>query len=318
VARRSSSEVWPLAVFGPVPEATPVDPDAGPDTYGNPDPEWLRIDWREHLRTTDVVGTRVNYVEMGTGPPLLLVHGLSGCWQNWLENIPYLARRHRVVAPDLPGFGGSPMPSWEISIGAYARLIHDFCERLGLRRVSLIGNSMGGFISAEATIREPQRVEKLVLVSAAGVSHARMRREPAVTAGRMAAAAAPYALRFHEVSMIRPRLRQLAFRGLFWDPLRLRPELLWEFLVPGVRNEGFLPALEALVGYDFLDRLPEIEVPTLIVWGRQDRVVPAADASEYNRLIPSSRLVVFDRCGHIPQAERPARFNSLVERFLAE
>ena len=90
-----------------LPAATPSD---GPDPYGNPDPEWLRIDWREHRRQVDVVGAKVNYVEMGEGPPLLFVHGLSGCWQNWLENIPYFARTHRVVALDLPGFGGSPMP----------------------------------------------------------------------------------------------------------------------------------------------------------------------------------------------------------------
>ncbi len=311
-------QIFPLGARGPRPEATPLEPDAGPDTYGNPDPEWLRIDWRSHLRTARVVGTTVNYVELGEGPPVLLIHGISGCWQNWLENVPYLARRHRVVALDLPGFGYSPMPDWDLSIAAYSRLVHDFCERLGLAQVAVVGSSMGGFIAAEATIREPERIARLVLVSAAGVSHARMRREPALTAGRMAAAAAPYALRLQELSIRRPRLRRLVLEGVFHDPLALRPELVWEFVHPGIRSEGFLDALEALIGYDYLHRLPEIEVPTLVVWGRQDRVVPAADATEYNRLIPNSRLVVFDRCGHIPQAERPARFNSLVERFLAE
>jgi len=73
-----------------LPEATPSD---GPDPYGDAEPEWLRIDWRRHLRQVDVVGARTNYVEMGEGPPLLFVHGLSGCWQNWLENIPHLAER---------------------------------------------------------------------------------------------------------------------------------------------------------------------------------------------------------------------------------
>ena len=160
-----------------LPPATPAD---GPDPYGSPDPEWLRIDWSEHRHQIDVVGSRVNYVEMGEGPPLLFVHGLSGAWQNFLENIPYFARTHRVVALDLPGFGSSPMPPWEISIPAYGRFVRDFCERLGIGRCSLVGNSMGGFIATEVAITEPDRVDDLTLISAAGITWARARREPAV------------------------------------------------------------------------------------------------------------------------------------------
>src|SRR3990172_3219745 len=87
------------------------------DDYGLPgEPAWMEIDWREHLHSADVMGTRVNYVDVGQGPPILLVHGLSGCWQNWLENIPHLAQQHRVIVPDLPGFGRSSMPPEPISI----------------------------------------------------------------------------------------------------------------------------------------------------------------------------------------------------------
>ena len=116
---------------------------------------------------------------MGEGPPLLFVHGLSGAWQNLLENIPYFASTHRVIALDLPGFGSSPMPPWQITIPAYGRFLRDFCERLGVGRCSLVGNSMGGFIATEVAITEPERVDDLTLVSAAGITWARARREPA-------------------------------------------------------------------------------------------------------------------------------------------
>ncbi len=208
-----------------VPPATESD---GPDPYGNPDPEWLRIDWRAHLRRTDVVGTEVNYVEYGQGPPVLLVHGLGGSWQNWLEQIPHLGRSHRVIAVDLPGFGNSPEPQWEISMPAYGRFLRDFCERLGLETCPLIGSSMGGFIGTELAINEPDRVERLVLVSAAGVTWSRMRSEPVAVAARVTRAAAPLAFRYRMEGLRRSRLRQLAYRGLVHDPRGLRPELLFE------------------------------------------------------------------------------------------
>ncbi len=115
----------------------------------------------------------VNYAEIGEGEPIIFVHGIAGCWRNWLENLPYFGRTHRAIALDLPGFGDSPMPSWEITMANYGRLIHDFCERLGIDSVAaLVGNSMGGFIATEAVIEEPERFDRLVLISAAGISFA--------------------------------------------------------------------------------------------------------------------------------------------------
>jgi pimeloyl-ACP methyl ester carboxylesterase len=299
----------------PLPEPTPAD---GPDPYGNPDPEWLRIDWAEHRRKVEVVGTRVNYVEMGEGAPVVLVHGLSGAWQNWLENIPRFARTHRVVAMDLPGFGASPMPPWEISIPAYGRFVRDFCERLGIGRCSVIGNSMGGFIATELAISEPERVDELVLVSAAGITWARARREPAEMLGRVGRAAAPLALRLQLSGIRRPRLRQRAFQGVFHDPNSLGREVLWENIVPAWQSPGYFDAMTNLVGYDIRDRLEEIGVPTLIVWGRNDRVVPVPAALAYKKRIgENATLEILDRCGHVPQIERPVRFNRVVESFLA-
>jgi pimeloyl-ACP methyl ester carboxylesterase len=303
------------ATLGPLPDPSPSE---GPDPYGDPDPEWLRIDWREHLKTVDVEETTVNYVDIGSGDgvDLLFVHGLSGCWQNWLENLPHFARNHRVLAPDLPGFGASPMPPWDISIEAYGRLLHDFCGAAGVRECVVVGNSMGGFIAAEAVVTAADRYQKLVLVSSAGASHARMRREPVEAAGRMLAATAPLLLKAQQRSILRPRLREAAFRMIVDQPNAMPPELLWEFL-KGAGKEGFLPALAACVGYDIHDRLEDVDLPTLIVWGVADRIIPASDAIEFGRLLRHSETVIFDRCGHVPMAERPVRFNRVLEAFLA-
>ncbi len=160
---------------------------------------------------------------------IVFVHGLGGCWQNWLENIPHFARRHRVLALDLPGFGSSPPPDWEISITAYGRLLLDFCDAVGVTDCVVVGNSMGGFIAAEAAIAQPDRFEKLVLVSAAGVSSARLRREPTAVAARAFAVGAPLVFQAQTHSFGRRRARRLAFRMIFHDPGALRPELVWEF-----------------------------------------------------------------------------------------
>jgi pimeloyl-ACP methyl ester carboxylesterase len=299
-------------------ELPPATPSDGPDPYGNPDPDWLRIDWHEHLNQLEVVGAKANYVEIGEGTPLLFVHGLAGCWQNWLENIPHFATSHRVVAVDLPGFGSSPMPPWQISIPAYGRFLRDFCERLGIGRCSLVGNSMGGFIATELAISEPERVDDLVLVSAAGITWARARREPAVVIARMGRAAAPALLRLQTSGMRRPRLRKVAFQGVFFDPNGLRREMLWENFMPAMNSPGYLDAMSNLWGYDIRDRLGEIGVPTLIVWGRNDRVVPVPAALSYEKRIgENAELVIFDECGHVPQIERPVRFNRVVGDFLA-
>ncbi|CAN5590275.1 alpha/beta fold hydrolase [soil metagenome] len=315
------------------PEATPSE---GPDPYGDPDPEWLRIDWRELLQTHDLgeLG-EVHYVERGpleagggeatpdpTGgagreaTPIVFVHGLSGSWQNWLENIPFFSRHRRVVALDLPGFGHSPMPPEEISIEYYGRVLNAFVEDLGLERPAIVGNSMGGFAAAEAVTVDPARYASLVLVSAAGISHATMRREPAEAIARMAAAAAPLALRVQDSAMRRPKLREAAFKGLFRHPELLRTELLYETLANGAEPPGFVDALVNLSGYDFLDRLEQVELPTLIVWGRDDRVVPPHDATGYAERLRNSRTAIFDECGHLPMLERPTRFNRLLESLL--
>lgn len=289
--------------------------------YGNPDPEpeWLRIDWREHLHRVELPGAEVNYAEVGEGEPVLFVHGLAGCWRNWLENVPWFGRNYRAIALDLPGFGHSPKPTWEISMASYGRLIHDFCERLGLDRVAaLVGNSMGGFVSTEAVIQRPERFERLVLVSAAGISFAEAKGRRVDAVARMIEAAAPHLLNGdRNLFLTRSLGRKIAFGRVFRNPNKLRPELLKEQATPGLSAPGFADAMISIAGYDTRERLPEIEIPTLVVWGLNDQIVPVEAALGYHRLIPNSRLEIFERTGHLPQLERPARFNPLVEEFIA-
>ncbi len=331
-------EFLPFApASGPLPDPTPAE---GPDPYGNQDPEWLRLEWRAHLRRVALPmpaeppaagrsqpdgdrPTEVNYVELSPPEPessatVLFVHGLSGSWQNWLENLPHFARTHRVVALDLPGFGHSPLPSWPISIESYGRLVHRFCDALGIGDCAIVGNSMGGFIAAEAAAAAPDRFERLVLVSAAGVSSARLRRRPAETVARMATGSAPLLLRLQERGMRRPRVRYATFKGLFQHPELLRRELLLEQFHNGAGRPGFLPAVQGLVGYEILDQLDDVDVATLIVWGRNDHVVPPQDAVDYGRHLRNSRTVIFDDTGHVPQLERPVRFNRILRTFLVE
>ncbi len=288
------------------------------DDYGNPDPAWLKLDWRPHLHRVRLPGGEVNYAEIGEGEPIVFVHGISGSWQNWLENLPHFGRSHRAIALDLPGFGASPMPSWPIDMPAYGLLLHDFCEKLGVGNgATLVGNSMGGLVAAEAILSAPGRFDRLVLVSAAGFINTWLPHQRGVatshawnTFGRPFGAAARFVVSHR-------RARYAMFRFAFRYPGRIRKELLWEQMASGLPCPGFADALDAVIEYDARDRLEEIEVPTMIVWGFEDWVIPAAAALSYHRRMPRSRLEIFEHTGHVPQMERPARFNAVLDDFLA-
>ncbi len=285
--------------------------------YGDPESEWRQVDWRRHLRRVRLPGAEVNYVEVGEGEPVLFVHGLSGCWQNWLENLPHFGRERRAIALDLPGFGASPMPSWPIGIPAYGRLVHDFCEKLGIEGVALVGNSMGGFVAAEAVTAAPEHFSDLVLVSAAGILNTWNPEARATATAWAWKSFAPTVSGLARRIVSRPRGRQLALGPFLRYPNRLEADLLWEQIVGGAECPGFADALRAVIRHDIRERLGGIELPTLIVWGLEDRVIPVAAAVSYRRRIPHSRLEIFERTGHVPQLERPLRFNALLDEFLA-
>ena len=283
---------------------------------------WLDIDWREHSRWVRVQDRWVNLVEYGEGTPVLFVHGLGGSWQNWLENIPAAADAgYKAIAVDLPGFGASEMPAEKISISGYGRFVEALLEELGCGPVALVGNSMGGFIGAEVAIQFPQHVDRLVLVSAAGISVEHDRNEPVLSAmyrteRLMTMAVAGLAARADAFST-RPGLRKALMYVVAAHPDKLPAPLVAE-MVRGAGKEGFLPALDALTDYPIRDRLEKISAPTLIVWGTDDRLVPLRDAHVFEELIPNARKVVYEDTGHVAMLERPADFNRELFGFLGE
>ena len=293
----------------------------GPDdTYADGDDStWIEVDWPSMTRRVTVEGREVNVVDTGGDagrPAMVFVHGLGGAWQNWLLNIPAFMGSHRVIAPDLPGFGESPMPREEISIKGYARILDGLLGQLGVESAVVVGNSMGGFVAAELALSFATRVERLVLVSAAGLSIEDY--APRAAAGRRARVG-----RHRDVGSARAAARSSRGRGCAGSGCSCscatrrssRPQLTFE-LARGAGTPGFVPAMKALLSYGFRDQLSRIEVPTLVVWGRNDMLVPRGDAREYVRLIgDNARREMFEDTGHLSMVERPTRFNRLLEAF---
>jgi pimeloyl-ACP methyl ester carboxylesterase len=295
------------------------------DDYGQTaEPDWRATDWARELKTVEIDGIPFNYVDVGNDrgdqEPAVLVHGLGGQWQNWLENIPRLAETRRVVAMDLPGFGRTPEPpdGVEVTITQYGRWVNQLCDELGLEQIELVGNSMGGYIAAEVAIQFPERVSRLVLVSAAGISSAEVLEAPILTIGRMATALASNAAARYRNLAARPVTRHMSLALVARHPRLLKPDLAYEGFFKGAGKPGFDDALRACLDYDFRDRLSDVKVPTLIVWGERDSIIPTRDADEFERLIDDSRKVVMKDCGHIPMAERPQAFNDVLVEFLDE
>jgi pimeloyl-ACP methyl ester carboxylesterase len=282
---------------------------------------WMDVDWREHLRWVRVDGRWVNVVDIGSGPVVVFLHGLAGCWQNWLENIPFFARDHRVIALDLPGFGESPMPAQPISMPGYARMLDELFVTLGIDSATLVGSSMGGFVAAEFAIRFGAQVQRLCLTSPAGLSMEHMRNER----NQGARARIENVLFFgtgwlaskSERVVRSERLRRALLMLVAAHPERLPTRLVAE-QARGAGRPGFHDALEAMTGYPLRDRLGEIGCPALIVWGELDRLVPLRDAAEFEWLIPNARKLVYPGTGHLVMLERPARFNADLRAFLDE
>jgi pimeloyl-ACP methyl ester carboxylesterase len=286
---------------------------------------WLDINWRAHQRWVILDGQPLNVIELGEGPPLVFVHGLIGRWTHWMEQLLPFAADHRVIALDLPGFGSSPRPAAEkISISFYARMVEKLLAFLEIDAAAMVGHSMGGFTAVELAINHPQRVERLVLISPAGLSTYNDRRslrglglgrrfEPFVNAYNAWVASNADTIARH------PRLRLLEPQTKIVTryPERLPAPFVAEF-VRGLGNLGFIDGVDAILSYDYRDRLGEIACPTLIVWGERDEVVTARDALLYEELIPNSRKVIFPDTGHMAMIERPAAFNALLEEFLEE
>jgi pimeloyl-ACP methyl ester carboxylesterase len=297
---------------------TVLRPGADPTYADGDDAAWMSVDWPSLQRTLELGGRRVNVLDTGgSTPALLFLHGWSSNWQIFLLNIAAFMDTHRVLALDLPGFGASELPREPLSIRDYARLVDAMCAELGVERVSVVGNSMGGFVGAELALSFATRVDRLVLVSAAGLSTSELPRLPLLGAARVVAAGMPLASRIEPQVVRRPRLRRAAMQWVIRYPEKLSVPLAQE-LVLSFGKPGFVDGLRAIFDYAYRERLPEIEIPVLIVWGQNDLLVPVGDAFRYGRLIgANARVEVFEDTGHAPMLERPSRFNALLRGFLA-
>jgi pimeloyl-ACP methyl ester carboxylesterase len=290
------------------------------DDYGVSDtPDWRGVDWPGVQHRASIRGSEVNYVDIGddrSQHPIVFIHGLGGQWQNFLENIPRFAQERRVVAPDLPGFGASEMPSEKITIGFYARVVAELLDRLELGPCVVVGNSMGGYVSAELAIQRPELVERLVLVAAAGVSQMDVAKQPVIAAAKAIALATTMDAARLRATARRPRLRHAALAFVARHPAGLKSDLAFEGFMSGTGRPGFEPALRANLEYDFRERLPDIGCPTLVVWGENDLIIPVRDADKFVELIEGSRKLVMKDTGHVSMAERPVTFNQELEEFL--
>ena len=260
-------------------------------------------------KTATVFGARIRYLEAGdaTRPTVILLHGLGAQAETWQLNIGALAANYRVIAPDQVGFGKSDKPFLKYRVATYADFLDKFMAELKIEKAHLVGNSMGGWVAALTAIKYPNRVEKIVLADAAGIVPANF------------SEAAVYQLNNSTRDEIRANLKLI-----FASPaLQNNEALVDQFMTQRVlAGDGY--TISSLIESikrreDFLDsRLGEIKKPTLIIWGKQDGLLPVADAEIFNKGIAGSELVIFDNCGHVPQFEKAADFNAAVLKFLAK
>lgn len=259
------------------------------------------------------------WAEGDNGPAVLLVHGLGGSVENWAPNIGPLSQRHRVYALDLRGFGRSDKTPLIHSLYDLVQFIDDFMQVLQIEKASLIGNSLGGGLALQFAIQYPEKVEKLVLVDNAG-----MGRE---TIADFKLIFVPW---IGEILTRPSRKGTIALlKKLVYDPSIINDEIVtltYDLMtLPGARK-ALLATLRA--GIDFrgqrsnltknlLDKISSITAPALVVWGKQDRILPLAHANKCHECLPDSEVYIFDNCGHVPQLERSEEFNRLVLDFLA-
>ncbi|MGE0455073.1 MAG: alpha/beta fold hydrolase [Vicinamibacteria bacterium] len=274
---------------------------------------WLeRAGLSARFETVD--GVPIRYVRAGQGPPLVLVHGFGSSVYTWADLLPELARSHDVVALDLPGFGGSGLPE-ALSFEHLPEAVVGLMDRLGLERASLVGNSLGGATVAWIAATRQGRVERLVLVDAAGFQFTASER-PLL----LRLLALPGASLLQRLPLRRAIVRT-ALRQTFADPTRISDEDLDEYVAPALRAEVGEAAL-ALARYPgpgpevLRALLGRVRAPALVIWGREDRWIPLEHAERFHQALSGSRLVVLDGAGHLPQEERPAEVLRLLREFL--
>jgi pimeloyl-ACP methyl ester carboxylesterase len=274
------------------------------------------------LQFLTVHGYRRAFVLAGQGPALLLIHGIGDSSDTWREIIPRLARDHTVIAPDLLGHGRSDKPRADYSVAAYANGMRDLISVLGLDRVTVVGHSLGGGVAMQFAYQYPERCERLVLVSSGGVSrdvHRLLRLASAPSADFvLPLLALPFTrMTTHVAFKLLQRLQTDLGRDAD-DLLRV-----FDALPDATARLAFVRTLRAVVDWrgqviTMLDRCYLTRgMPTLLVWGARDAVIPFEHARVAHAAMPGSRLEAFPDAGHFPHHSDPDRFTAVLTEFLA-
>ena len=253
------------------------------------------------------VGTnKIRYLEGGgSDGNILLVHGLGASAERWARVIPHLSKKYHVVVPDLIGFGFSDKPSVDYTPLFFSQFIFDFIKTLGITRTSLIGSSLGGQIVAECAITQSKMIEKIVLVSPSGI----MKQSTPTLDAYMLAALYPTQdgakTAFQMMAGINKEIDSDTINGFIQRMTLPNAKMAFMSTMLGVRNSAPLS-----------ERLARISVPTLVVWGRHDTLIPITYSKDYVSSIKNCQLVEMESSGHTPYVEEPEKFSEIVLRFL--
>ncbi|QIM22927.1 alpha/beta fold hydrolase [Phycicoccus sp. HDW14] len=267
-------------------------------------------------------GHALHYTDSGEGPTLLFIHGLLGSQRQWSHLVDVLDDDHRVLVPDLFGHGESDRPVGDYSLGAHAATLRDLLDRLGIEQVTLVGHSLGGGIAMVFSYLFPERVEGLVLVASGGLG-----REVSPLLRSATLPGAEWVLPVLASGWVRDRL---ASAGRLLGAVGLRPgsdaREVWtgfSSLGDADTRRAFLATTRAVIdpggqtvaAEDYLPEAPS--VPTLVVWGTSDRMIPAWHATAASTHLEDCRVELFRGAGHFPHLDDPDRFAGLVREFVA-
>ncbi len=274
-------------------------------------------------RTVTLHGHSFSYTDSGSGPVLLFIHGLLGSQRQWTHLVDRLDDGHRVVVPDLFGHGESAKPMGDYSLGGHAATLRDLLDRLDIERVTLVGHSLGGGIAMVFSYLFPERVERLVLVASGGLG-----REVSPLLRSATLPGAEYVLPVLASGWMRERI---ASAGRLLGSVGLRPgsdlTQVWQgftSLGDADTRRAFLATTRAVIdpggqSVTAHDYLPEAApIPTLVVWGTRDRMIPAWHAAAATASIEGCRVELFAGAGHFPHLDDPDRFADLVRDFMAQ
>jgi len=262
----------------------------------------------------DVNGLALSVIDQGEGPAILFIHGLGGYKENWEENLGYFAASHRAIAVDLPGFGHSEKRAdLPYGIEFFSDTLCAALDRLGVARAHWIGNSMGGHIAAFTALKHPARVDRLVPVDAAGTNQAEIAE---LIASNPAMAPNPDFSPTPE--LIEMMIRHVIFFGPSPQIEKMIARATEDLARPDapLRQQATSKALQSILATPLAEQLGGISSPTLLVWGRQDRLVSLANGESFAAKIANAELHVIDQCGHCPMLEKPEEFNRVVAEFL--